>query len=106
LVRVEPSATFTAEATRHIWYLAEAEAWSRVQRLREDIADLQARLAYFPELGRELASQNDVTLRRIVVGRLPYLVWYLWDPRGRGFVQLQRLFHARQRTPHPRLLDL
>jgi len=84
-------------------YLFAAEEWTRIDRLAEDLTSLQARLAHFPELGRELAREKELTLWRIGVGRLPYLVWYLWDPRGLGFIQLQRIFHAHQRTPKPRL---
>lgn len=100
---MEQSATFLRDAVAQIEPLVEAEEWSRVDRVREDLAELQVKLGHFPELGRGLAGEGQITLRRISVRRLPYLVWYLWDPRDQGFVQLQRIFHARQRTPKPRL---
>ncbi len=103
MVRVEQSATFLKDAVTQIGILADAEEWSRIERLREDIAELQARLGMFPEIGREIAHEEKLTLRRVGVGRLPYLVWYFFDPRGNGFVQLHRIFHARQRTPRPKL---
>ena len=103
MVRVEQGKTFLSDASTQFYHFAEAEEWTRIDRLAEDVASLQARLAYFPQLGRELARDKQLTLRRIGVGRLPYLVWYLWDPRGGGSIEMQRIFHSHQRTPKPRL---
>jgi len=103
LARVELGEAFLADARRQIAHLAAAEEWSRVDRLAEDIARLSDRLARFPELGRELTRESGRTMRRIPVGRLPYLIWYRFDPRGESVIRLSRLFHAHQRTPRPRL---
>ena len=100
---VELGEAFLSDARRQFEYLAQSEEWSHIDRLDEDIARLSERLATFPELGRELARERDRTMRRIPVGRLPYLVWYRFDPRGQGVVRLSRLFHAHQRTPRPRV---
>ena len=99
MARVELGEAFISDAQRQFTYLADAEEWSRIDRLDEDIARLSERLGYFPELGRELGREGDRTLRRIPVGRLPYLVWYRFDPRGEGTIRMSRLFHAHQRTP-------
>jgi plasmid stabilization system protein ParE len=103
LPRVELGEAFLSDARRQFDHLAEAEEWSRIDRLDEDVAQLSERLATFPELGRELLQERAVSLRRIPVGRLPYFAWYRFDPRGQGVVRLSRLFHAHQRTPAPRL---
>lgn len=103
MARVELGEAFLADARKQIEHLAAAEEWSHVDRLAEDIARLSDRLARFPELGRELTRESGRTMRRIAVGRLPYLVWYRFDPRGEGVIRLSRLFHAHQRTPRPRL---
>jgi plasmid stabilization system protein ParE len=102
LARVEFGKAFFADTQRQIGHLAAAEEWSRVDRLIEDVARLSERLGRFPELGREIGEARGRTLRRIAVGRLPYFVWYRWDPRGEGVIRLSRLFHARQRTPNPK----
>jgi plasmid stabilization system protein ParE len=103
LARVELDEAFLSDARRQFEYLAEAEEWSRIDRLDEVIAQLSERLGMFPELGRELARERDRTMRRIPVGQLPYFIWYRYDPRGQGVVRLSRLFHAHQRTPRPRV---
>jgi plasmid stabilization system protein ParE len=103
LARVELGEAFLSDARRRFGYLAEAEEWARVDRLDEDIARLSEHLGTFPELGRELARERDRTMRRIPVGRLPYFIWYRFDPHGQGVVRLSRLFHAHQRTPRPRV---
>ena len=74
-----------------------------MDRLEEDLVSLTARLASFPELGRELMRERERSLRRIAVGRLPFFVWYESDPRGTGTVRMWRLFQAHQRTPRPEL---
>lgn len=101
MARVELGEAFLSDAQRQIEHLVTAEEWSRVDRLAEDIVGLSGRLAQFPELGRELTRESGRTLRRIAVGRLPYLVWYRFDPRGDGVIRMSRLFHTHQRTPSP-----
>ena len=103
MARVEFEEAFLVDIQRQIERLAEAGEWARIDRLAEDIARLADRLARFPELGRELAHAKASTLRRIAVGRLPYLVWYRHDTRGEGVIRMYRLLHARQRTPKPTL---
>jgi plasmid stabilization system protein ParE len=103
LARVEFGEAFLADVRKQIDHLAAEDEWSHVVRLAENIARLSETLAEFPELGRELTRERGRTMRRIAVGRLPYLVWYRFDPRGEGAIRLSRLFHARQRTPRPRL---
>ena len=99
MARVELGETFLADVQRQIGHLAATEEWVRIDRLAEDIVRLGERLARFPELGRELTRERGRTLRRISVGRLPYLVWYRFDPRDDGVIRMSRLFHAHQRTP-------
>ncbi len=103
MARVEFGATFSVDLARQIEALRAEDEWSRIDRLAEDVVQLADRLAWFPELGRELAREGDWTLRRIAVGRLPYLVWYRYDPKPPGTIKMSRLLHAHQRTPKPRL---
>lgn len=103
MARVELGEIFLADLARQIEALEAEDEWSRVDRLIEDVVRLADRLARFPELGRELARERGWTLRRIAIGRLPYLVWYRHDPAHAGVIKMIRLFHSRQRTPKPRL---
>lgn len=103
MARVEFGEAFLADVREQTDHLVAAEEWSRVERLAEDVVDLSLRLAQFPELGRQLASESGRTMRRIAVGRLPYLIWYRYDSRNEGVIRFSRLFHAHQRAPRPRV---
>jgi len=103
LARVEFGAAFLADVRRQTGQLADAEEWIRLDRLLADVATVADMLSQFPEIGRELAREKGRTMRRIPVRRLPFFVWYRFDPRGDGTVRMSRLFHAHQRTPRPRL---
>ncbi|HEY8829106.1 MAG TPA: type II toxin-antitoxin system RelE/ParE family toxin [Candidatus Limnocylindria bacterium] len=103
MARVEYGATFFSDVRRQTEWLADGEEWQRIIRLLDELANLGERLVSFPELGRELKRERGRTMRRISVGRLPFFVWYRFDPRGEGTIRLSRLFHVHQRTPRPRL---
>jgi plasmid stabilization system protein ParE len=47
------------------------------------------------------ASEGGLELRRLLLRRLPFVIWFQAGP-GRE-VWLLRLFHVRQARPHPRL---
>jgi plasmid stabilization system protein ParE len=68
----------------------------------QELAVLQERLERFPELGHELRAHDGHALRRIALGRVPYFIWYRFDPRS-DVVRLVRLFHAHQNTTRLRL---
>lgn len=104
MTRVEYGEAFFADMRTQIDHLMREDELSRVDRLADDVTVLAERLSQFTRLGRQLTEARGRTLRRIAVGRLPYLVWYRHDPRGDGVVRMSRLFHMRQRTPKPRLL--
>ncbi len=103
MARVEFGAAFLSDVRRQTELLADSEEWIRVDRLLADVATMADLLSQFPELGRELARERGRTMRRIAVRRLPFFVWYRFDPRGEGSIRMSRLFHARQRTPKPGL---
>ena len=100
---MEFGAAFLSDVRRQTEQLADAEEWTRLVRLLEDLATVADMLAEFPEVGRELTRESGRTMRRISVRRLPFFVWYRFDPRGEGTIRMSRLFHARQRTPTPSL---
>ena len=79
-------------------------AWRWISILERDLDTLRSLLSEFPEAGRELDRVGPKTLRKLKLHRAPYFVWYSFDPeRGRGVVELYRLFHARQLTPEARM---
>lgn len=71
-------------------------------RLTEDLIELEDLVARFPDAGIEIARDGRATLRKMKLRHCPFVVWYTTD-EARDEVVLARLFHARQRTPAPRL---
>jgi plasmid stabilization system protein ParE len=102
LARVEFTHLFSDDAHRQVDLLGREGEWARVIALIGELALLRERLATSPELGRELLSDERETLRRIALSRVPYFIWYRYDPVAR-VVRFVRLFHAHQLTPRPKL---
>jgi plasmid stabilization system protein ParE len=99
--RVELTEPFRDDARRQVTLLVENGEWTRIVALAEDLAIARHRLVTFPELGRELLADEDHTLRQVLLGQVPYLIWYRFHRRA-TVVRFVRLFHAHQRTPNPR----
>lgn len=102
MARVDVTRPFRDDLSRQIAILVQADEWTRVDALGLELGAISSRLIRFPEIGRELIGDSRHTLRRIALGRSPYFAWYRVDRRS-NVVRLVRLFHARQRTPTPRL---
>lgn len=68
-------------------------AW--VRRLEEELTSARDLLARFPLAGSPGTGEAG-SFRRLVLRRLPFLVWYTVEKRG---VLLLRLFHVRQDRP-------
>ena len=100
--RVEFTKAFDEDTHRQVDLLVEDGEWARILGLIAELALLRDRLATFPELGRELLADERETLRRIALAKAPYFIWYRYDPQA-DTIRFARLFHARQRTPAPRL---
>ncbi|MBI2323909.1 MAG: type II toxin-antitoxin system RelE/ParE family toxin, partial [Chloroflexi bacterium] len=83
-------------------HLVAQEDADRVLGLLGDLAELRTLLGIYPLAGRELARHEERTLRRRRLRRAPFVAWYRYAPEEEE-VTLYRLFHARQRTPEPRL---
>lgn len=93
---------FRTDTRRQVALLVVRGEWGRIEGLAEDLGIVRRRLMTFPELGRELLADEDHTLRQLLLGQVPYIIWYRFD-RHANVVRFVRLFHARQRTPKPRL---
>lgn len=73
-----------------------------MQRLRAALDEGAALLAKFPDIGTIEAMDGAVVLRRLVLGKLPYVIWFLRDTSDPDAdVWLLRLFHAKQQRPLP-----
>lgn len=76
------------------------ERW--ILRLREAVDEAARALARFPAMGAPVIldprrGAAPPPLRKLVLRRVPFVVWYAVDDDS---VWLLRLFHARQKRPH------
>jgi len=95
-VRILRSQLFRRTLEVQLEFLVLHDDPEGIQRLREDLADLERVLASFPDAGRELAVHEGATLRKLKLRRCPFVVWYVRQKDG---VTLARIYHARQDRP-------
>jgi len=82
------------------WLASQGEtAW--IERLREGLDEAAILLSRHPQAGPLEESEGGSDLRRLVLRRVPYVIWYATLKGPRGEVWILRLFHARQRRPKP-----
>lgn len=91
---------FRRDLRGQLSWLAEHRDADYIARLRDGISDLRALLADLPRAGPPVAIDGEITLRKILLRDLPYVVWFA-DDEARSEVWLMRLFHARQSQPMP-----
>lgn len=86
-------------------HLLRREELGWIRTLANDLAEVEGLLEQFPLAGIELAREEAKTLRRLRLRHAPFSVWHSFDEStGRdGPVVFLRFFHAKQRTPQPRL---
>lgn len=96
---VRRSATFARLLEAQARFLTDRDDADGIRRLEEDLSDLTGLLATFPDAGRELATQEGATLRKLKLRRCPFVVWYV---RQKDRVTLARIHHARQDRPYLR----
>jgi hypothetical protein len=84
--------------------------WLEAQRESEWITALSAGVVEAPQLleavplaGAPVSVGRAAQLRKLVLRRVPFLVWYFVPIRPPYTVWLARLFHTRQRQPRPSL---
>jgi plasmid stabilization system protein ParE len=70
------------------------------ERLIEEVELVARLLASSPLAGSMELNRGGRSIRRLVLRRLPFVVWYHWAERSRKVVVL-RLFHVRQLRPIP-----
>jgi len=65
-------------------------------RLIEEIDAVATLLAVVPHAGPVEMQSDRRAIRRLVLRKLPFVIWYNWQGRSRTIVVL-RLFHVRHR---------
>jgi plasmid stabilization system protein ParE len=91
-------ARFRADLRRQLAHLAEHGDQRWIEGLRTGIDEALDLLSHHPSAGTVEARRDDGVLRRLVLRRVPYVVWYVVERRE---VWLLRLFHGRQSRAAP-----
>lgn len=98
--RVRIHAAFRGDLRAQLTWLVANGDPVYIESLQEGLAEVEALLARHPAVGALEARAASSELRRLLLRRAPYVVWYAWDPE-RGEIWLLRLFHRRQQRPSP-----
>ena len=97
LVSVRRSFVLDLEA-QLVWLRAQGLD-DRVEGLRAGLAEARALLSRLPRAGAAVEERAGVELRKLLLRKLPFVVWYVVED---GEVVLLRLFHVRQDRSRPR----
>jgi plasmid stabilization system protein ParE len=89
---------FRKDLRAQLAWLSVVDEGGWIEGLREGLDEAFGLLAEHPGVGSLEAKEGSSELRRIVLRRVPYIVWYA--TKG-GDVWILRLFHARQHRPKP-----
>ncbi len=94
--RVVVRASFAADAKAQVAWLRAHDRAEWTVGLRSGLAEVRSLLARFPDAGVRVEERDGVVLRKLVLRKLPFAVWYVVDDDS---VCLLRLFHVRQHRP-------
>lgn len=75
------------------WLEGDHPTW--IPKLERGLVEAFELLLTFPRAGAAIPAQP---VRKLVLQRLPFVIWYVFD-EAKQRVELLRLFHARQRRP-------
>jgi len=101
--RVRVHADFRTDLRAQLAWLETAPDARWIDGLAAGIDEAIKLLSKQPGVGTLEAAEDGSELRRLILRRLPYVIWYSTEPHARGDVWLLRLFHARQSRPRPKM---
>ncbi len=91
--RVRARASFAADVEAQVRWLREHGAVTDLSGLRAGIREARTLLRRFPSAGPLEREARKASLRKLILRRVPYVIWYVDDGAG---LWLLRLFHVRQ----------
>ena len=101
-MRVRIRADFRADLREQLRWLGENRDRAAIESLRTAIDEAIDLLSRFPNTGSIEREEGPVVLRRLILRRLPYVLWFARNTITPGAdVWLLRLFHVRQTRPRP-----
>ncbi len=92
--RLEFAAAFRIDLEDHIDWLSDRQRAATIDLLRAELEKAFDLLETFPSAG----VVETPPLRKLLLHRLPFVIWYVIDEKASG-IQFLRLFHARQHRP-------
>lgn len=98
-VEVRAHKQFAIDVQSHVDWLLEQDREDWVVRLAEDIADAWGLLGRFPSVGTAERAAGGQMLRRLILRRTPFVVWFVLEEEKAKRITFLRLFHARQHRP-------
>ncbi|MCC7541491.1 MAG: type II toxin-antitoxin system RelE/ParE family toxin [Deltaproteobacteria bacterium] len=100
--RVRFHARFRRDLRAQLAWLARNGETALIEALRAGLDEAARLLARHARAGAVEEAREGSELRRLILRRVPYVVWYVIASSDAGAdVWVLRLFHARQRRPSP-----
>jgi plasmid stabilization system protein ParE len=81
------------------WLAAQGEV-ARIDALRLGLEEAWSLLRTTPHAGAIEGGAQSAQLRRLILRKVPYVIWYVVDESSHD-VWVLRIFHARQRRRRP-----
>ncbi len=98
--RVRFHAELREDLRRQIDWLSDNRDPSWIDGLRKGIEEAEDLVSTFPHVGTIEAQTGTSVLRRLILRKVPYVLWFTWDTADEaGDVWFLRLFHAREERP-------
>ncbi|WP_437730615.1 type II toxin-antitoxin system RelE/ParE family toxin [Sorangium sp. So ce1335] len=100
--RVRFRREFARDLEAQVRWLQENRGVEWVERLRVGLDEAIELVSRFPAIGPAEAKNDEegAVVRKLLLRRLPYVVWYFADVSDPGSdIWLLRFFHARQERP-------
>lgn len=91
--RVRVRASFLSDLHEQIRWLREHRTSADLAGLRAGIPEARALLRRFPSAGPVERDGRNASLRKLILRRVPFVIWYVHDGAN---ISLLRLFHLRQ----------
>jgi plasmid stabilization system protein ParE len=100
-IRIHPD--FQRDLETQLSWLTEHRGGEIVEQLSTGLDEALDLLAATPGVGSLQDQRRTRVLRKLILRRLPFLLWYSYEEERRdGEIWLLRLFHVRQDRRRPR----
>ena len=88
--------SFHDDLVSHLTALRRESRLDHIAALRQDLRDARRLLSRFPRVGTIEERDARAELRRLILRRTPYVIWFVTEGQRRPTATWLRLFHAHQ----------